>query len=130
MRGVAQQRGATEVPFGDGLAIGGGPALPSLGQIDQLPRLWANALEIALYFLRATVGDTPLLLVAAVEGHHHVVLLAATQWVVHQVAVWSHPDAGCIPLQFLWKILLVDHRPVDHMAGDARRVVHILRPHH
>jgi hypothetical protein len=46
---------------------------------------------------RAAFGDAPLLLLAAVEGDDHVVLLAAAQRVVHQVAVGADPDAGGIP---------------------------------
>jgi hypothetical protein len=39
-----------------------------------------------------------------VEGHHHVVLLAAAQRVVHQVAVGADPDAGGVPLQVVGEV--------------------------
>ena len=45
VRGVAEQRGAAEGPLADRLAVGGGPALPVLRQVDQLARLARRCLR-------------------------------------------------------------------------------------
>ncbi len=89
----------------------------------------ADALEVALHLLAAAVAHAPLFLLAAVEGDDHVVLLAAAQRVVHQVAVRADPDAGGVPLQVGREVLAVDHRAVDHVARDARLVAHVLPAH-
>ena len=83
-----------------------------------------------MHFFLAAVLDAPFLLLAAVEGDDHVVLLAAAQGVVHQVAVGAHPDGGRVPLQVGWKVFFVDHGAVHHMARDPGRVGHELLAHH
>ena len=130
MGGIAQQRHAAVGPLADRLAVGRGPAFPAPGQFDELARLGTDALEIALHLFLGTLGHAPFFGLAAVEGHDHVVLLAPAQRVVHQVTVGADPDAGRVPLQVLGKVLLVHHRAVDHVAGDAGRVAHVLLAHH
>ena len=117
-------------PGGNGLFVSRGPAAPVFGQIDQLAGFGANALEVAFHFFLAAVGHAPLFLLAAVEGHHHVVLLATAQWVVHQVALGAGPQAGGVPLQVVGEVGLVNHGTVHHMTGHAGWVVHVLRAHH
>jgi hypothetical protein len=112
------------------LAVGGGPAFPGFGQVDQLAGFGANALEVALHFFLAAFGHAPFFLLAAVKGHHHVVLLTATQGVMHQVAVGADPDGRSVPLQIFGKVFFVDHGAVHHMAGHAGRVAHKLLAHH
>src|SRR5207344_2927515 len=102
-------------PLPDRLAIGGGPALPVLRKIDELACPRADALEVPLHFLAAALAHAPLFLLAAVEGDDDVVLLAATQRVVHEVAVRTDPDARGVPLQVGREVLLVDHRAVNHV---------------
>ncbi len=69
-------------------------------------------------------------MLAAVEGHDHVVLLAAAQGVVHQVAVGAHPNRWrrsiCSSCR---KFIFVDHGAVHHMAGHAGRIAHQLLAH-
>jgi hypothetical protein len=64
-----------------------------------------------------------------VEGDDHVVLLAAAQRVVHQVAVRAHPDAGGVPAQVFREVAAIDHGAVDHVAGDAGIVADQLPSH-
>src|SRR5262249_17783442 len=71
-------------------------------------------------------AHAPLLLATAVEGDDDVVLLAAAQRVVHEVAVRADPDAGGVPLQVGGERLAVDDRAGDDMARDARLVADIL----
>ena len=101
-----------------------------LGRSISWRALRADALEVALHFFLAAFGHAPLFLLAAVEGDDHVVLLAAAQRVVHQVAVGPDPDAGGVPAQVFGEVGLVDHRAVDHVAGHARLVAHELLAHH
>jgi hypothetical protein len=129
VRGVAQQRHAAVRPAVDRVAVGGGPALPAARQVDQLPRLRADALEVALHLFLAALAHAPLLLLARVEGDDDVVLLAAAQRVVHEVAVRACPQAGGVPLQVGREVLAVDDGAIDHVAGDARRVAHELLAH-
>ena len=129
VRGVAQQGHAAIGPLANRLAVSGGPALPGLGQVDQLACFGANALKVALHFFFAAVRDAPFFLLAAVESHHHVVLLAATQRVVHQVAIGADPNRSGVPLQVFGKVFFVDHGAVHHMAGHAGRVAHKLLTH-
>ena len=75
--GIAEERGAAVGPLPDRLAVGSGPALPALGQIDQLASARADAFEVALHLLAAAFAHAPLLLLTAVERDDHVVLLAA-----------------------------------------------------
>ena len=42
----------------------------------------------------------------------------------------ASPQAGSVPLQVFGEIGLVDHGAVNHMAGHAGRVVHVLFAHH
>ena len=63
------------------------------------------------------------------KGDDHVVLLAAAQRVVHQMAVGAHPDAGGVPLQIDRKVFFIDHRAVHHMARYTRRIADILLAH-
>src|SRR4029078_11964952 len=99
-------------PPADRLAVGVGPALPVLRQVDQLARLRADAFEVALHLRAAAFAHAPLFALAAGEGDDPVVLLAAAQRVVHEVAVRADPDAGGVPLQIGRKVLLFDHRAV------------------
>src|SRR5664279_1773616 len=62
------------------------------GRSDQLPGARADAGEIALHFFGAAFLDAPLLLLPAVERDDDVVLLAAAQRVVDEVAVGTDPD--------------------------------------
>jgi hypothetical protein len=126
MGGVAEQRCAAVGPMADRLTVGGGPSLPVLRQVDQLARFRADALEVALDFVAAALAHAPLFLLAAVEGDDDVVLLAATQRIVHGVAVWADPDTRGIPLEVFRQILLLDHRAVDHVACHARFVADVL----
>ena len=130
MRGIPQQRDLTKGPLTNGFPVGGGPALPTLRQVDELPGPGADALKVALHLFFAALGHTPFFLLAAMEGHHHVVLFAAAQRVMHQVAVRPNPDAGSIPLKILGKIFTLHHRAVHHMASNARRIAHELLAHH
>src|SRR5205085_10663338 len=77
----------------------------------------------------AAFTHAPFFRVAAVEGDDHVVLLAAAQRVVHQVAVRADPDAGRVPLQVGGKVLAVDHGAVHDVARHAGRVAHVLAAH-
>ena len=129
MRRVTQQRDAAVVPLRDRLTVGRGPAFPVLGQVDQLARPGADAFEVALHFFAAAFAHAPLFDFTAVEGHDHVVLLTATQRVVHQMAIRADPDRGGVPLQIGRKVLSVDHRAVNHMPRHARRVTDILAAH-
>src|SRR5207245_5950023 len=96
---------------------------------DQLVRASADAFEVALHVLTGAFAHAPLLLLTAVEGDDHVVLLAAAQGIVHQVAVRADPDACGIPLQVGRKVLLVDDRAIHDVARDARLVADVLPAH-
>ena len=130
MSGIPKQGGSTISPLRNRITVSRGPTLPTFGQINQLTGLGANVFEITLNFFGAAFGDAPFFNFTAVKSHHHVVLLAPSERVVHQVAVGTHPNAGSVPLQRRWEICFVHHRAVHHMAGDAMRVAHQLGPHH
>jgi hypothetical protein len=129
VRGITQQHRAPMHPLRNRLAVGGGPALPVARQLDQLAGPRADALEVAQHLFAAALAHAPLFRLAAVEGDDHVVLLAAAQRVVHQVAVRADPDAGRIPAQVGREGLAVDHGAVDHVARDTCLVAHVLAAH-
>src|SRR5690554_3473558 len=101
MRGVAQQRDTAIGPLADRVAVCGGPALPALGQLNELACLGADFLEVTQYLCLAAFGHTPGFRLAAVKGDDHVVLFTAAQRVVNQMAVGTNPDAGGVPAQLL-----------------------------
>jgi len=109
-------------PLFDRLAVGGGPALPGGGAVQHLVRARVDALEVRQHLFLAAFAHAPLFLFAAVEGHHQVVLLAAAQRVVHQVAVGAGPQHRRVDAQFLGHVVALDHGAVDHVAGHARRI--------
>src|SRR5258706_9350047 len=79
---IAEKGDAPERPAPDRLAIGSGPAAPAPRHVEQLPRTRRDAREIGDDLLAAPLGDAPLLVSAAVEGDHDVVLLAPAPRVV------------------------------------------------
>ena len=90
-----------------------------------------DALEVRQHLFLAAVGHAPLLLLAAVEGHDQVVLLAAAQRVVDQVAVGAGPDDRRVPAQVLGHVG-ASARPRGRRRGPrrARASPTQLRAHH
>ena len=93
-------------------------------------RARADAGEVRQHLLARALTDAPFLLLAAVEGHHQVVLFAAAQRVMHQMAVRPDPDGGGVPAQVGRHLVLGHHRAVHHMAGHPMGVAHHLLAHH
>src|SRR5205085_1429506 len=120
--GVAEQRDRALAPALDRLAVGGGPALPALRQLEELARPPADAFEVGEDLLAAAFAHTPGLGVAAVEGDDDVVLLAAAQRIVDEVAVRPGPDRGGVPRQVGGKLGGIDDGAVDDVARHAHRV--------
>ena len=130
MGGVAEDGGAAKHPGVDRLAVGRGPALPALGQFDELTRLRTDALKVALNLRLRTIGNTPLFRISAVKGYDHVVLLTTAQGVVHQVALRACPEARRVPLEVIREVVLIDDCTVYNMPGNARGIVYILGAHY
>jgi hypothetical protein len=127
MGGVAEQRRAAVRPGRDRLAVGGRPALPALRQIEQAARARADAVEVRQHLVAAAFADAPGLGVAAVEGDDDVVLVAAAQRIVDEVAVRADPHRGRVPAQVGREIGGVDDGAIDDVAGDADVVADRLR---
>ena len=80
-------------------------------------------------FLRAAFGDAPGFGVAAVEGDDDVVLAAAAQRIVDEVAIGPAPHHRRVELEVLGKLRRVDDRAVDDVSRHARGVADELLPH-
>src|SRR5436190_4581716 len=127
MGGVAEQRRAAVRPGRDRLAVGGRPAPPALRQVEQAARARADAVEVREHLLPAAFAHAPGLGIAAVEGDDDVVLVAAAQRIVDEVAVRSDPHRGRVPAQVGREVGGVDDGPVHDVAGDAHVVADGLR---
>ncbi len=89
-----------------------------------------NAFEVRHHFFFTAVAHAPLFRLAAVEGHHQVVLFTAAQRIVHQVAVRASPQHRRVDAQVFRHIVAFYHRAVHHVTGDARRIAKQTLPHH
>ncbi|MNS80629.1 hypothetical protein D3C72_1143180 [compost metagenome] len=87
-------------------------------------RARVDALEVRQHFFLAAFPHAPFLLFAAVEGDDQVVLLAAAQGVVHQMAMRAGPQHGRVDAQFIGHVVAFDDRAVDDVAGHAGGVAH------
>src|SRR3546814_12161976 len=68
------------------------PSPPGSRSIEHLVRQRVYTFEIGQYFIAAAIGDTPFLLLAAVEGNDKIVLPTAAQRIMDKVAMWSSTD--------------------------------------
>ena len=81
-----------------------------------------NAFKVGEHLFFTAVAHAPLFFLPAVEGHHQIVLLAAAQRIMHQVAVRTRPQHRRVNAQIVRHIGGVDHRAIDYMAGHPRRI--------
>src|SRR3546814_19582510 len=75
------------------------PSPPGSRSIEHLVRQRVYTFEIGQYFIAAAIGDTPFLLLQAVEGNDKLVLPTAAQRIMAKVAMWSSPEHRSIDLQ-------------------------------
>src|SRR3546814_1942352 len=102
VRGIAKQGCPAHCPMFDRVTVRCCPSPPGSRSIEHLVRQRVYTFEIGQYFIAAAIGDTPFLLLAAVEGNDKIVLPTAAQRIMDKVAMRSEEHTS--ELQSLMRI--------------------------
>src|SRR3546814_20071470 len=90
--------------------------------IEHLVRQRVYTFEIGQYFIAAAIGDTPFLLLAAVEGNDKIVLPTAAQRIMDKVAMWSSRDHRRTYLQIPRHVLEVQNGTIEDVPSHPQLV--------